>query len=157
MVNNPKLIDKIINQIKNTSKHDLDEAIKLVEMEGDIDMDVRDERIISRLTEAIEDLVEDKNKEKVTFEFKDSNDVNLVVNRYKMINSISRLADYKRGLEKYDMPGEIIVKDNKVLSEEELKDYNSSFEGRKSYIETEEVIRKLDDILEDVYWLIWGE
>lgn len=157
MINNPKLINKVINQIKDISKQDLDEVMRLIEVEEDINMDVKEERMALRLTEAIENLVEDKSKEKVTFEFNNNHDANLVVNRYKMINSVSRLADYRRELEKYDVVGEIVVKDNKILSEEELKDYNLDCEGRKTYIEVEEVIRKLDDILDDVYWLIYNE
>lgn len=159
MINNPKLIRKIIDQIKGLSKEDLDEAIRLVEMEEDASMELREERMLGRLIEAFENLVEDKNKGKVIFEFKDgSHDINLITNRYKMINAIEQLANYKRELEKYDVPGEIIVKDGKVLTDEELRDYNpESYEGRKTYIEVEEVINKLNNMLDEVYWLIYGD
>lgn len=157
MINNPKLINKIIKQIKDLSKEDLDEVIKLVERENDVNMDIREERLISRLTEVIEDLVESRNKEKVTFEFTNRHDINLVTNRYKMINALSEIANYRRELEKYEVPNEIVVKDNKILSEEELKDYNLSYEGRKTYLPTEEVVEKLNDLLDEIYWLIYEE
>ena len=120
-------------------------------------MDIREERLISRLTEVIEDLVESRNKEKVTFEFTNRHDINLVTNRYKMINALSEIANYRRELEKYEVPNEIVVKDNKILSEEELKDYNLSYEGRKTYLPTEEVVEKLNDLLDEIYWLIYEE
>lgn len=157
MINNPKLINKIIKQIEDLSKEDLDEVIKLVERENDVNMDIREERLISRLTEVIEDLVESRNKEKVTFEFTNRHDINLVTNRYKMINVLSEIANYRRELEKYEVPNEIVVKDNKILSEEELKDYNLSYEGRKTYLPTEEVVEKLNDLLDEIYWLIYEE
>lgn len=112
---------------------------------------------ISNLLESIEDKLRTDSIGDVTFKFKEDDPaVKLIVFRNEMINALSELANYRRNLEKYDLQGEIIVKDNKILSEEELRDYNSDFEERKTYIEVEKVINKINEILEDVYTLIYN-
>lgn len=115
------------------------------------------ENRIIRVLEAIEDKVRDDSEGSVTFKFRENDPgVKLITSRNEMINALAELANYRRSLEKYDLQGEIIVKDNKILIEEELRDYNSDYEGRKTYIEIERVIDKIDEILGDIYPLIYN-
>lgn len=94
---------------------------------------------------------------KVTFEFdefEDRDDINVIVNRHKLLNALYELSNYRRGLYKGYEPGTIVVKDNKVVYRDNKKLEDYELEGSESFIGDELVIQKIDTILNDVYDLI---
>ena len=100
---------------------------------------------------------------KVTFEFddvEDNDEVNIIVNRHKLVCAISELSDFFRELYNGKLyTNELItVKENKVLTEEDYKRFQEQGEypvkGTKSYISTDYIENKLDNILCDVRSLL---
>lgn len=96
---------------------------------------------------------------KVTFEFdetEDRDDINLIVNRYKLVSALYDIQDYRRSLYKgyIDERDSIVVKDNKVVYKdgEKLEDYD--IDNAICYIKETSLINKLDDIIDKVYKLI---
>ena len=74
-----------------------------------------------------------------------------------MLNALCELSNYRRELYKYGGGyNEIIVnKGTKVLTDEELKNMNrEEIKNNESYIKTQSVIDKLDDIIGDLWRLI---
>ena len=101
---------------------------------------------------------------KVVFEFDDnseeSNDIELIVNRHKLVSAIYELNDFYRKLYNGKLyTDEIIsVKDNKVLTTEDYASFQEKGEypvkGTKEYISTDYLENELDNILQDVRNLI---
>lgn len=93
----------------------------------------------------------------VTFRFPaNSHEVLVMSKRNEMLLALEKLADYRRELERYSVPGEIYIQEGKVLSDEELNDYNRTMEDAektKSYVEVQSVIDKIDDLLDGMYSL----
>lgn len=91
---------------------------------------------------------------KVVFEFDendDREDINIIVNRHKLISALYDLSDFRRSLYKgYDDSDTVVVKDNKVVMKDGTKLEDYDLEGTKLYIHDDKVIDKLDDILSDV-------
>ena len=91
---------------------------------------------------------------KVTFEFneeEDSFDIRLVANRQRIMYALSEINDYIREIYKGYADGIILASEDKVLGNvhaeipEEYKDKPKQF-----YIHDEEVMRKLESIVDPV-------
>lgn len=95
---------------------------------------------------------------KVIFEFDDVEDrdeVNFIVNRYKIINALYELSTFRRNLYKgYEDSDTVVIKDNRVVYRDgkKLEDYD--LKGTKLYIHDDKVINRLDDILDEVRILL---
>lgn len=94
---------------------------------------------------------------KVKFEYDENEDgyeINLITNRHTLMHALNQLADYRRSLYKGYTNKYIIVKDNEVVYKngEKLKDYD--IEGAKTFLNDNDVIDKLDDILDIVRHLM---
>ena len=97
---------------------------------------------------------------KVTFEFdEDENrsDINVIVNRYKLISALEDLDTLYRNLYNgkiYDPDNIVyITKDNRIATEEDYKeaqDRGKPLSGKGYYIKQDWIENKLDDILQDV-------
>ena len=126
-------------------------------MEKDIE-----EKIVDSIKNSIEEikqsLIEDNQEGVVIFKFKANDpEINLIANRNRMMNALYELSNYRRELYKYGGGyNEIIVnKGTKVLTDEELKNMNrDEIKNNESYIKTQSVIDKLDDIIGDLWRLI---
>ena len=126
-------------------------------MEKDIE-----EKIVDSIKNSIEEikqsLIEDNQEGVVIFKFKANDpEINLITNRNRMLNALCELSNYRRELYKYGGGyNEIIVnKCTKVLTDEELKNMNrEEIKNNESYIKTQSVIDKLDDIIGDLWRLI---
>lgn len=89
----------------------------------------------------------------------DSHDIKLITDRYKMVDALRELSEYRRSLDRYDQQNSIYVQEGKILTEEELRNPNRTFEDIEkthSYIPISDVIDKIDDILENL-WELYGE
>lgn len=91
---------------------------------------------------------------KVVFEFneeEDSFDIRLVANRQKIMYALSEINDYVRELYKGYARGIVIVSGDKVLGKitdtipEEYHDKEKKF-----YVEDEEVMRKIESIIDPI-------
>ena len=100
---------------------------------------------------------------KVTFEFDDeeeNDEINLVVNRHKLECAIYELNDFYRNLYNGKLYTDdiITVKDNKVLTEEDYKEFQEKGEypvkGTKEFIGTDYLENELNDILNDVRYIL---
>lgn len=100
---------------------------------------------------------------KVIYEFnedEESRDIDLINARYKMINALNELQDFRRKLYKGWLSEEemINVKDNKVLTKEDFEKLHKEgrlyFEGSKRFISYDYVEQKIDYILNDISFLI---
>lgn len=95
---------------------------------------------------------------KVTYVFdenEESSDINVVANRHKLICAGYDIQQLRRDLYKGYMNDIITVKDNKVITEEDHKKNNyMPLEDAKSYIEIDSVIDKLDQIIDNIYFLL---
>lgn len=126
-------------------------------MEKDIE-----EKIVDSIKNSIEEikqsLIEDNQEGIVIFKFKANDpEINLIINRNRMLSALCELSNYRRELYKYGGGyNEIIVnKGTKVLTDEELKNMNrEEIKNNESYIKTQSVIDKLDDIIGDLWRLI---
>lgn len=96
---------------------------------------------------------------RVTFEFDDeeeNDEINLVVNRHKLECAIYELNDFYRNLYNGKLYTDdiITVKDNKVLTEEDYKEFQEKGEypvkGTKEFIGTDYLENELDNILNNV-------
>lgn len=89
----------------------------------------------------------------------DSHDIKLITDRYKMVEALRNLSEYRRSLDRYEQSNSIYVQEGKILTEEELRNPNRTFEDIEkthSYIPISDVIDKIDDILENL-WELYGE
>ncbi len=93
---------------------------------------------------------------KVTFEFddkKESHDIELIVNRYKMICALDKLEKYRYDLYNGHRDEVISVRDGKRIEigeNETIEDVKNT----KACLEVDDVLNVLDDILDDVKHLV---
>ena len=96
---------------------------------------------------------------KVIFEFDDNDEndeINLVVNRHKLIYTITQLSDFYRKLYNGKLYTDdiITVKDNKVLTSEDYVEFQEKGEfpvkGTQSYISTDYLENELDNMLSGI-------
>ena len=93
---------------------------------------------------------------KVTYEFdenKESHDIELIVNRYKMIGALDELEKYRYDLYNGHCEEVIYVQDDKKIGTDENKTIENVKKTREC-IEVKDVLNVLDDILEDVKHLV---
>lgn len=126
------------------------------------------EKGFSEINKTIDSHLEDEEQSKqmkeergkAIFEFPaNSHDVKVIIKRYDIISALNELSNYRRTLEKYGVPNEIYVQNGKILSDEELNNYNRTMEDieqTRSYIPITDVINKIDDVLGGL-WEIYGE
>lgn len=94
---------------------------------------------------------------KVIFEFdetEDRQDVELIVNRLKMSCALDDLKEYRDDLYKGYREEVVVIRDGKIIERGEnktLEDVKKS----KGYIEVNEVLNVLDNILNDVKHLLY--
>lgn len=90
---------------------------------------------------------------KVTFEFDENNernDIELVVNRYKMICALDELEKYRYDLYNGHREEVISVRDGVKIE----RGANKTIEEVKTCLEVDDVLNVLDDILRDVQHLV---
>ena len=96
---------------------------------------------------------------KVIFEFddeEDNDDINVIVNRHKLSCALYDLNDFYRKLYNGKLYTDdiITVKNNKVLTEEDYKEFQEKGEypvkGTKEFISTDYLENELDSILSNV-------
>ena len=102
---------------------------------------------------------------KVTFEFdeyEDRNDIDIIVNRHKLLSAISELSDLYRAIYNgkiYDEKDCIYLKaDGSKATEEDYKkvrDTGELLSGGESYLRQQYIENELDRILEDVRRYVW--
>lgn len=93
---------------------------------------------------------------KVTYEFdenKESRDIELIVNRYKMICALDELEKYRHDLYNGHCEDVIYVRDDKKAGIDENKTIGD-VKRTKECIEVKNVLNVLDNILEDVKHLV---
>ena len=93
---------------------------------------------------------------KVTYEFdenKESRDIKLIVNRYKMIYAFNELEKYRHDLYNGHCEEVIYVRDDKKIGIDDNKTIEDVKKTREC-IEVKNVLNVLDDILEDVKHLV---
>ena len=85
-------------------------------------------------------------------EFEDRDDINIIVNRHKLVTALYELANLRRNL--YKGYAIIVVKDNEIVFKDgrALKEYNT--DNTEEYINTDDIINKIDGILEEINSLI---
>lgn len=94
---------------------------------------------------------------KVTFEFdenEDRQDVELIVNRLKMSCALDALKEYRGDLYKGYREEVVAIRDGKIIERGENKTLED-VKNTKAYIEVNEVLNVLDDILDDVKHLLY--
>lgn len=86
-------------------------------------------------------------------EFEDRDDINIIVNRHKLVTALYELANLRRNLYK-EYANIIVVKDNEIVFKDgrALKEYNT--DNTEEYINTDDIINKIDGILEEINSLI---
>ena len=124
---------------------------------------------MDELIEKIKQLIEEEEEVgKVTFEFKETDpEVLIIANRRALLMALAGLRDYRRHLYKYGDDKAIIIEDlddgtKKIITDEMMEkermdsDINplEKIEKRHSYIKEQDVIDKIDDLLDGVYSLI---
>ena len=93
---------------------------------------------------------------KVTYEFdenKESHDIELIVNRYKMICALDKLEKYRHDLYNGHCEEVVYVQDDKKTGTDENKTIENVNKTREC-IEVKDVLNVLDDILDDVKHLV---
>ena len=94
---------------------------------------------------------------KVNFEYDENEEnyeIQLITNRHTLMKALYDLADYRRNLYKGYNNKYIIVKDNEVVYKEGQKIKEYDIEAAKTYLDDNDVIDKLDDILDQVRHLL---
>lgn len=94
---------------------------------------------------------------KVTFEFNDgeeSYDIELTVNRRKLISALYDLQSYRRDIYKGYINNTLIVVGDKVVARDSNKLEDYDIEKAKAYLEVEDILRELDYILDKVQSLL---
>ena len=95
---------------------------------------------------------------KVIFEFDEDEDrdtINYIVNRHKILSALDDLQAYRRKVYKDYHAEKIVVKDNEVVIDQQgnkIKEY--TIDGARQYTWDEEILRELDNILDNVYPLL---
>lgn len=95
---------------------------------------------------------------KVVFEFdedEDRHDIQLITNRHKLICALYDLDNYRRGLYKGYINNEIYAVDGQIVGKGigALKDIKEGAQV-KSYLEDEDVINEIGNILDKVRFLL---
>lgn len=93
---------------------------------------------------------------KVTFEFdenKESRDIELIVNRYKMICALDELEKYRYDLYNGHRDEVISVRNGRRIERDENKTIED-VKNTKACLEVDDVLNALDDILDDVKYLV---
>lgn len=93
---------------------------------------------------------------KVTFEFdenKESRDIELIVNRYKMICALDDLEKYRYDLYNGHRDEVIAVRNGRRIERDENKTIED-LKNTKACLEVDDVLNTLDDILDDVKYLV---
>lgn len=93
---------------------------------------------------------------KVTYEFdenKESRDIELIVNRYKMICALDELEKYRYDLYNGHCEEVIYVRDYKKIGIDDNKTVED-VKNTRECIEVKDVLNVLDDILDDVKHLV---
>lgn len=93
---------------------------------------------------------------KVTFEFdetKESRDIELIINRYKMICALDELEKYRYDLYNGHRDEVISVRNGKRIERDENKTIED-VKNTKVCLEIDDVLNVLDDILDDVKHLV---
>ena len=93
---------------------------------------------------------------KVTYEFdenKESRDIELIVNRYKMICALDELEKYRHDLYNGYCEEVIYVRDDRKIGTDDNKTVEDVKKTREC-IEVKDVLNALDDILDDVKHLV---
>ena len=95
---------------------------------------------------------------KITFEFDEDeewNDVNLVVNRHKLISALYDLENYRRGIYKGYINNAVYAVDDKIVGKwDEIRDKDFGETKLKAYLDDEDVLREIDNILDRVKHLL---
>ena len=100
---------------------------------------------------------------KVIFEFnenKDRDDINIIVNRHKIVYALQQIQDLHRKIYNGKLYDDVTinVKDGKVLTEEDYKRFQEDGEypvkGTKEYLDSDYIERELDSALEHIYNLL---
>lgn len=95
---------------------------------------------------------------KIVFEFDEDeewNDVNLVVNRHKLISALYDLENYRRGLYKGYINTGVYAVDDKIVGRwDDIRTRDFSEVELKMYLDDEDVLREIDDILSKVKHLL---
>lgn len=118
---------------------------------------------LDKIIDLLESNIQEDNGE-VIFKFKHNDKIiPIISNINEFMSSIYELMQYRRQIYKYDVPGEIYIDENtgKIYTTEELNKmspFDSEPMKLHSYIDTNEIINKIDEITEDVdkmvnnYW-----
>ena len=89
---------------------------------------------------------------KVMFEFdeyEDRHDINLIVNRHKLVNALYELSNYQKTLSKCCEEKAVVVDDGKIVGS--LNNLPDNYDGAgKLYVEDEVIVNKIDSILYNV-------
>ena len=89
---------------------------------------------------------------KVIFEFdesEDRQDINIIVNRHKLMSALLDIYNYRKTLYKGYETETVIVKDDKVLGK--ITDTLSDYDGKgEFYIKDDVIINKIDDVFYDI-------
>lgn len=95
---------------------------------------------------------------KITFEFNEDeewNDVNLIVNRHKLISALYDLENYRRGIYKGYINNAVYAVDGKIEGKwEDIREKDFGEAKIKAYLDDEDVLRELDNILDGVRHLL---
>lgn len=94
---------------------------------------------------------------KVTFEYdenEESYELALIHNRHKMAYALSQLRQLRRSIYKGYNSKYIVVKDDKVVYKDGHKLEEYDIEGAKCYIEDNNIIQDLDDIIDEISHII---
>ena len=98
------------------------------------------------------------NMGRIVFEFDEDeewNDVNLVVNRHKLITALYDLENYRRGIYKGYINNADYAVDGKIVGKwDDIRDKDFGDAKIKAYLDDEDVLRELDYILDKVRHLL---
>ena len=95
---------------------------------------------------------------KIVYEFdedEERNDINLVVNRHKLISALYDFQNYRRALYKGYTNNATYVVDGKIIGKwQDIKDKGLEDAEITYYLSDEDVINEIDKILEKVSFLL---
>lgn len=95
---------------------------------------------------------------KIVFEFDEDeewNDVNLVVNRHKLICALYDLENYRRGIYKGYINNATYAVDGKIVGKwDDIRDKDFGEAKLKAYLDDEDVLNEIDRILDKVRFLL---
>ena len=95
---------------------------------------------------------------KITFEFdeyEEGNDIELIVNRHKLICALYDLQNYRRGIYKGYINNAVYAVDDKIVGKwEDIREKDFGDAKIKAYLDDEDVLREIDNILDKVRFLL---